>query len=627
MQSRNRMFAVDQFIGINEAADGFTEIKRGEASCMDNFLITDSFNLALRPGVRRLYQDEEAQDAPILDCFAGFASAESKEESFVIADFVDGRDRIRLYSGSPAAMTLVRTQSGALGLSSLENHKVKIFPFGGKLWIRSAVNTVSFNGSSFDLEQPYIPLVIAGASASGGGTQFERINLLSPYRRIDYSADGTSTAYVLPEEARSVVRITVDNVSSDVASLGAFDAATHTFTFHSAPVKGVGNVEFTYGTYEPDTEKTRDLILSMPLMEAYNGATDTRLFVGGVGNVCYYSGVTQSGEATPMYFPALNEIAVDMTGASVTALVRHYNKLLVFTRDGTYAISYEPVTLEGGETTAGFYLRAVNREFGNDVPGQVCTVKNYPRTITGSGIYSWRLQASSYQDERDAVLISGKVQKTFQSVRNLSGIVACDDDSSQTYYVFLNDDRGTVLVSRYGIAREDVWCIYSGDAFRNVKKAFVFGGYLCFANGSDVFCLDKDITMDAPAAPSSGPQQIRAVWESGFMDFGADNMRKFNSEIYISMLPGSNCEMTVTAATDRRSEYTEKTLTSNIFTFSNFSFENLTFNTNNTPRIQRLRLKAKKFVYYKMIFRVEKPGATATVLGFSQNVRFGTMAK
>ena len=39
--------------------------------------------------------------------------------------------------------------------------------------------------------------------------------------------------------------------------------------------------------------------------------------------------MAQAGEATPMYFPAMNEAAVDMTGASVTGLVRHYSKLLV----------------------------------------------------------------------------------------------------------------------------------------------------------------------------------------------------------------------------------------------------------------------------------------------------------
>jgi hypothetical protein len=66
---------------------------------------------------------------------------------------------------------------------------------------------------------------------------------------------------------------------------------------------------------------------------------------------------------------------------------------------------------------------------------------------------------------------------------------------------------------------------------------------------------------------------------------------------------------------------------SNIFDFSALDFEDFTFNTNNTPKIHKVRLKAKKFVYYKLIFRVDTDGAAATVLSYDQRVRFGSMAK
>lgn len=55
--------------------------------------------------------------------------------------------------------------------------------------------------------------------------------------------------------------------------------------------------------------------------------------------------------------------------------------------------------------------------------------------------------------------------------------------------------------------------------------------------------------------------------------------------------------------------------------------QQFTFDTNNTPKIHKIRLKAKKFVYYKLVFRVDSEGATATVLSFDQKVRFGSMAK
>ena len=43
--------------------------------------------------------------------------------------------------------------------------------------------------------------------------------------------------------------------------------------------------------------------------------------------------------------------------------------------------------------------------------------------------------------------------------------------------------------------------------------------------------------------------------------------------------------------------------------------------------VNRIRLKVKKFVYYKLIFKVNTDGALATVLGYDQKVRFASMAK
>jgi hypothetical protein len=71
----------------------------------------------------------------------------------------------------------------------------------------------------------------------------------------------------------------------------------------------------------------------------------------------------------------------------------------------------------------------------------------------------------------------------------------------------------------------------------------------------------------------------------------------------------------------------EKTLLSNVFSWTNANFVDWTFDTNDTPKIKRVRLKVKKFVYYKLIFKVTEPGVKATVLGYYQEVRFASMAK
>lgn len=628
MHSDTKLFTVDKFLGINESADGSTELKMGEASRMENWAVTDASNITLRPGIRRIVTSaRERNPAAILGVWAGYAG---DREYLVFVDYSEeeGGDRIWMYARDASQnYELVNVQTGTLSLPSAADACVKIFTFSGKLYIMSRGATAVFNGSEFVPAEPYVPLVITGAAPSGGGTTLENMNMLTGQRRIDYSADGTSTAYVLPEEALSVTAVSIDNVAYAPSEQGSFDASTHTFTFLSPPEKGVGNVEFTYDTDGDAAEEYRMKVVRMPLAESYNGSTDTRLFVAGDGsNICFYTGVTGSGEPSALYFPAMNEVAVDMSGSPVTGLVRHYNKLLVFKPDGAYTITYEPVTLEDGSTIAGFYLRSANREFGNEALGQIQTVNNYPRTLCKGGLYEWRITSSYYRDERYAVRVSAPVERSL-SKADVSKIVTCDDNFNKTYYIFLNDGEGTILVNRYALSKEGVWTVYKSNLCTNVRYATMYAKSMVIATDTELFWFDENSNVDDPVTPGDANQKISALWESGQMSFGADYRKKHSSKIYVSLLPEARSSMVVTASTDRREQYMEKNIGVNIFSFGNLDFARFSFNMNATPKIQRVRLKVKKFVYYKLIFKVEEWNCRATVLGFDQQVRFSSMVK
>lgn len=623
-QTGTKLFTVDKFLGINESGDGDTELRLGEASKMENFTITDSFNLKLRPGIKRVDFHTDREPATILNMWSGYFGT---EELLAICDFYNGQDRIFLYTKDGDKNHVLKQKvTGLLGLTSDKNAYVSIFTFNGELYFTCVKKTIGYNGVFYE-KTPYVPLVIAGATPSGGGTTLESINLLTPLRRESFSADGESDSFVLPSEALEVISVNVDNTFYNPEDAGRFNAQTHTFVFTAAPTKGVGNVEFTYSADPVITEETRMQIIRCRLHEEYNGSTDTRLFVAGNGtNTCFYTGITYEGEPTAMYFPALNEVAVDMSSSPITGLIRHYSKLLVFKNDGTHSISYEPVTLTDGNTIAGFYLRPMNREYGNEAMGQVQTVNNYPRTITKNAIYEWRITSSYYRDERYAKRISDVVQKTLGQA-DISRIVTCDDDYNKTYYAFLNDTEGTVLVNRYELGKEGIWCVYKSSLCRDVQYAMMHGGQMIFANSQEAFVFEDSITKDAAEVPGGTAQKIPAVWESGFMSFGADFRRKYSSIVYVSIRPQFNSEVVITAQTDKRADYMEKVVADSVFEWENANFPDWTFNTNDRPKIRRIRLKIKKFVYYKLIFKIEKEGAKGTILGFDQQIRYASMAK
>ena len=325
-----------------------------------------------------------------------------------------------------------------------------------------------------------------------------------------------------------------------------------------------------------------------------------------------------------LYLPSGYEIAVDSSASGITGMRRHYTRLMAFKPDGAFSISYDSMTLEDGRVTAAFYVRPASRDVGNDMDDQIQTVNNYPRTLCAGSLYEWRHTVSYYQDERYAKRISGPVAKLLAAA-DPAKIVTCDDNADRTYYMFLNDGYGTVLVNQYDL---DAWTVYKGSVFDGVRWAQGFHGGMLFANDTRVFRFDPDSTFD-DSASQYGVEQSPIVchWESGYLAFGADYLRKYSSTIWVSMLPEPSSEMEVTARTDRRDSYMVKTAGRPLLSFDAVDFSNFSFLLSNAPKIQRIRLKVKKFVYYKLIFCVTQPGARATVLGYDQQVRFSSPVK
>jgi hypothetical protein len=93
------------------------------------------------------------------------------------------------------------------------------------------------------------------------------------------------------------------------------------------------------------------------------------------------------------------------------------------------------------------------------------------------------------------------------------------------------------------------------------------------------------------------------------------------------MQPEIDSRMEVTVKTDRRDEYLTKTVGNPLFTWENMDFSNFSFLLSTAPRMRRIKIKVKKFVYYKLIFTVTHPGARATVLGYDQQVRYSSNVK
>jgi hypothetical protein len=163
---------------------------------------------------------------------------------------------------------------------------------------------------------------------------------------------------------------------------------------------------------------------------------------------------------------------------------------------------------------------------------------------------------------------------------------------------------------------------------KGVSQALTFEGKLLFLREDGLYCFDPDAAFDEIADEEGNSKTaIQCLWESGYMAFGADYKRKYSSNIWVSMLPEYGSDMDITVRTDRRDEYLTKSHGLPLFDFEHINFNVFSFVTSTAPRIKRIKIKVKKFVYYKLILRVARPGARATVLGYDQQVRYSSNVK
>ena len=637
-----KIFTVDKFLGINEFADSATELTLGEASVMENFNISDDYNLRTRAGVKNFYRAPSGNQ--IRAVWDGMLGA----YHFLLMVYSQGSSvSIETASRNDAARALQLDGKKVLPVST--DGALIFFQHGNKLYLSGKHKQfdlpffVSFyyDGSDtlmhYELQKPvYVPLYLSGMNpTSGEGDEIEPLNLLpSLYQfengtsaalwqaRLQYSSDGSTKAYKLPKDIKYVLSATVDNS----AASGTFNATDNTYTFTTAPAKGVNNVEFYVGFVRDDLKEAAETFNAMRYTEAYNGATDTRTFFYGNGtNLSYYTGAPANGEG--LYIPIGNELSVDSSASMLTGMRRQGSRLMAFKPDGAFSIDYTTVTLDDGRLIAGFYVYPVHRGIGNDMDNQVQTVGNFARTLCAGSLYEWRYSASYHQDERYAKIVSQKVAKTLAGA-DVTKIVTCDDNATQTYYMFLNDDRGTVLVNRYGI---DVWTIYTGEVFKNVRFALASQKDVLLVTDTAVYTFDASFAFDDPVEANGEMQRIGCQWESGYMSFGADYLQKHSSNLWVSMLPENRSRMEITVKTDKRDEYVEKAVGQSLLDFSDISFKNFSFLRSNAPKIKKVKIKVKKFVYYKLIFRVaideSTAGDRATVLGYDQQIRYSSAVK
>jgi hypothetical protein len=677
--AREKIFTIKRWYGLNENPDGDTKLKYGEASVMRNWKVTRDGNLKLRDGseikmglcqtytllTESTVQTPLDDDKVILEMYPnaaaeadgkitlsgtaayvtpenagdyiGYFWRQSKYRYWKLTEYDSGAwkmQRIKtvhsslnpnvagLWAGMvqneetvlaacDGKLWRLYTESGGWEKTSLGSvdttGSVHIFGFGGNAYILDGVKYRMYDGNSLTEPAGYAPVISISTAPAGGGTELEQINKLNAKRRVWFSPDGTATVFQLPEKNLASIDAVTNRATGEEITGTTINTTNGTVTFSSAPAAGTNTIEVSYTASASD----RNAVEKMRFSELFNGAQDNRVFLYGDGsNKVFYSGIDNDGNPRADYFPDMNVAAIGTDNTPVTGLVRHYSRLMAYKTDSTYTIVYGDITLDTGLVIPGFYVTPVNRAIGNTPMGQARLILNSPRSIHGQDCYEWKNSSSSYRnitaDERQANRISDRVFATLADF-DTKDCVCWDDDYNQEYYVAEGD---RALVHNYA---SDAWYLYTDF---DAKCFMSFHGQLYYGTSNgELRYLDPD-------ERSNGGEPIDAYWESGNMDFGEDYRRKYSAQIWVGLKPVVDSEVYVTVQTDKKATYTEKVVQRKMMTFDDADFSDWSFSTNHRPFMQRLKIKAKKFTYYKIIFKSLSDNTYATVLAVDMRIRF-----
>ena len=591
---------IREFLGLNQNQDGDTKLRLGELSEMRNFKITPDRHLQIRPGSKTIINLRTAWNE-----WGKTHTASTNSPAFSGAweGMVGGAHHILAAFGGVIWDVSLSAET-AVAVGQITQASTSFFGFSQKVYCLNGHEYKAWDGNAgttFQDVEGYIPVIYTAMQPNGSGTELEGVNRLTGKRRVKYSPDGDATTFQLPETEISEV-IGVTGTSATYTS----NLAAGTITFASAPAKGINTVEVTYRK----GNGSRSEVTGMRFSELFNGSTDTRVFLYGDGsNKTIYTGLDYNGLPSAEYFPDLYEAAIGEANTPITGMIRHYSRMMVFKTNSAWSLQYGTITLDNSLVTSAFYVTPVNRQFGNDAPGQARLLENNPLTLDIGGIYQWQATSSSgaiNSSETNAKRVSDRVQQELDSY-DLKEVRTFNSKQEHEFW-FLYADKALIL--NYAT---DSWYIYTDISFKQMLE--VEGDVYGFRDNGEIAEMSRAYRND-------DNRPINAYAATGSMDFDRDWVKKYSPFLFIAMKPESNARINVTVESNRRGDYPDKLIAYSLATYNHADFNHWAFGTNRKPQTRRVKMKVKKATFYKLIFSSNSITATATILEADIQLRF-----
>lgn len=409
------------------------------------------------------------------------------------------------------------------------NGTAGFYMFGNK---NMYVYRYSKASKDFDIEEvdPYIPTTIIGRSASGGGTLYEGVNLMTRRRKEMFLGDETSLEYYLSMGVDSTQNVTVkvrdSNGDFQTATDFTLNTATSSITFNtSKPPVVIGEdniiIEYAASTYSAAV----DAFFDCKTVALYGTGLINAVFVGGCDDDNFSSRVWYSKTGDPTYFPDLNYFVAGSNDTKIIGLIK-VGEYLGCVKQGSsidstiylaYPISFDDDTAYAVKQSVAGTGALSTRCFAN-VDGATLFLSN-------EGVMA--IEPTSTESERQVKNRSYYLNKKMLAESNLQDSIAYVWDG--LYILCINTHCYILDTSQKSSwANEKTNLQYEAYYWENIPAvAFAtYNGFLWFGDENNRLCRLKTEKADGSEAYSDNGIYIDFEWSTVLDNDGATNFYK-----------------------------------------------------------------------------------------------------
>ncbi len=421
-------------------------------------------------------------------------------------------DHLYKYDMNSGAQTLVKkigTKSG----------RASFFYYYGHLYLLDGAEIYDIVGLKVGVAHGYIPLYGKDWRDSYPGEINEPLNLLTPKARISYIIGEPPTIFL--DTIHKVKSIEAVYVNGELIGTDRYQIDDNFKTINVTELRPNDRV-LIYLTFDSSAVDRRDIVKNTEAT-VFGGVFNSRVFMWGgekknimfssrhVNEEAYKASESLSAGAGALYFPADQEFSVGDGRYGITAVNRHYDRLLIFTEGESWMADTNASGIEE------FPVMRINTEYGCLSPKGCVKCGNDPISIANGKILRWTANTDELED-CNAYSISDGISDMLSGEFFKQTVVYADNNKGEVYFTDRAYMENRVFV--YGMENKQ-WYIYtdiSADIF------FDMNGSVAFVEDSSVYVFDSSLFYDI--LPNGIDTPISAVYSIDNIDFGYSSRKK-----------------------------------------------------------------------------------------------------